>query len=253
MQNPSVTDLAERLQHAARTGVPADPADIPGLAEAYAVAQAQRHLSEATGDRVIGYKIGLTSGPARKAFAATEPTAGHLVASRLLEPGKPVTATGLFRPKAEVEIAFVLASPIGGPNVTAADVRDATAAVAPAFEIVDTRWRGGPTSLPMLVADNTNAAAAVVGAQVPLPADLPAQTSILRIGTQTVPGAATAVMGDPAEAVAWLARHLARSGNRLEAGDIVLSGTLSTPAPIHAGDRLEAEISGVGGISVEVV
>ncbi|WP_406631685.1 2-keto-4-pentenoate hydratase [Amycolatopsis sp. WGS_07] len=252
MQNPSVADLAERLRTAARTGVPAEPADVSGLAEAYAVARAQRQLSEADGDRVIGYKIGLTSGPAREAFAASEPAAGHLLASRLLEPGKAVAATGLFRPKAEVEIAFVLASPVGGPDVTAAEVRAATAAVAPAFEIVDTRWRGGPANLPMLVADNTNAAAAIVGTQVPLPADLPSLTSILRLGARTIPGAATAVMGDPAEAVAWLARHLARSGNRLEAGDIVLSGTLSTPTPIQPGDRLEAEISGVGGLSVDV-
>ena len=255
MQNQSVTDLAERLQRAARVGTAADPADGGSLdlAQAYAVERAQRALSGQAGDRVVGYKIGLTSGPARDVFGATEPTAGHLLASRVQEPGTLVAVTALFQPKVEVEVAFVLASPLSGPDVTAADVLAATAGVAPAFEIVDTRWSGGPKTLPMLVADNTNAAGAVLGPRVPVPADLTSVTSTLRIGTQTVPGTAAAVLGDPAEAVAWLVRHLARSGDRLAAGDIVLSGTLSAPTPIKAGDRLEAEISGVGTIAADVV
>nr|WP_253209017.1 fumarylacetoacetate hydrolase family protein [Streptomyces niphimycinicus] len=77
-------------------------------------------------------------------------------------------------------------------------------------------------------------------------------TATLTIGSRTVPGSASAVMGDPAEAVAWLARHLLRGGRRLEAGDIVLSGTLCTPTAIGTGDRLVADLGELGRIALDV-
>lgn len=251
----TVQDLARHLWQAAQGGPPVDPAAadrLDGLDLAYAVESATRDLALAAGDRVIGYKIGLTSQPARDAFGADRPAAGHLLAGRLLEDGRPLTTAGLFAPMAEVEIAFVLGEALSGTDVTVQDVHRATAAVAPALEIVDSRWRGGARTLPMLVADNTNAARAVLGPRVTPPADLSRITATLRTGSRTVPGSATAVMGDPAAAVAWLAGHLWRRGMRLEAGDIVLSGTLCAPTAIGAGDRLVADLGELGRVAVDV-
>ncbi|EXU69720.1 4-oxalocrotonate decarboxylase [Streptomyces sp. PRh5] len=226
---------------------------LDGLEMAYAVQSATHDLAIAAGERAIGYKVGLTAQPARETFGADEPAAGYLLASRLLEDGEPLATAGLFAPLAEVEVAFTLGEALPGPRVTARDVRDATAAVAPAFEIVDSRWRGGARTLPMLVADNTNAARAMVGPSVaPASVELSKIAATLRIGSRTVPGSAAAVMGDPAEAVAWLARHLLRGGRRLEAGDIVLSGTLCAPTAISAGDHLVADLGELGRIALDV-
>ncbi|MFE2180294.1 2-keto-4-pentenoate hydratase [Streptomyces sp. NPDC059455] len=227
---------------------------LDGLELAYAVQGATHDLAIAAGERAIGYKVGLTARPARETFGADEPAAGYLLASRLLGDGEPLATAGLFAPLAEVEVAFTLGEALPGPRVTARDVRDATAAVAPAFEIVDSRWRGGARTLPMLVADNTNAARAMVGPAVAPSAamDLSKIAATLTIGSRTVPGSAAAVMGDPAEAVAWLARHLLRDGRRLEAGDIVLSGTLCAPTAISAGDRLVADLGELGRIALDV-
>ncbi|WP_448331830.1 2-keto-4-pentenoate hydratase [Streptomyces sp. DSM 41534] len=257
MQKDLIAELARRLWEAGNGADAVDPAAADRLDDlelAYAVESATRDLAIAAGERTIGYKIGLTSQPARDTFGADEPSAGHLLAGRLLEHGEPLAMAGLFNPLAEVEVAFTLGEALPGPDVTAQDVRDATATVAPAFEIVDSRWQGGPRGLPMLVADNTNAARAVLGSAVALPAsgDLSRLTATLTIGSTTVPGSAAAVMGDPAEAVAWLARHLLRGGRRLEAGDIVLSGTLCAPTAISAGDHLIADLGELGRIELDV-
>ncbi|MDA3630891.1 fumarylacetoacetate hydrolase family protein [Saccharopolyspora sp. WRP15-2] len=256
MQNDAIPELARRLWQAGNGEPPVDP-ELAGwlddLESAHAVEDATRALVVDAGERVIGYKIGLTSQPARDVFGAGEPAAGHLLASRLLPEGEALAIAELFAPKAEVEIAFVLGEALPGPDVTASDVRNATAEVAPAFEIVDSRWRGGPSTLPMLVADNTNAARAVLGPRVGLPGgSLSEVVATLSIGDREIPGSATAVMGDPAEAVAWLARHLLNRGLRLEAGDIVLSGTLCPPTVISAGDRLVADLGELGRVALDV-
>lgn len=256
MKKDLIPELAQRLWQAGKSGAAADPAvadQLDDLEMAYAIENATRDLALAAGDRTIGYKIGLTSQSARDAFGAREPAVGHLLAGRLLQDGQPLVTAGLFEPKAEMEVAFILGEALPGPGVTAQDVHRATAAVAPAFEIVDSRWRGGARTLPMLVADNTNAARAVLGPRVePPPADLSKITATLLTGSQTVPGSAAAVMGDPARAVAWLAGHLLRNGSRLEAGDIILSGTLCAPTPISAGDRLVADLGELGRVVVDV-
>lgn len=229
MNHPPISEIAHRLRGAAATRLPADAtgAEALDLDLAYAISDATRELAVAAGDFVAGYKIGLTSQPARDAFGAAEPAAGHLLASRSVPTGARLDMRELFQPSVEVEIAFVIGAGLAGADTTGADVLAATAAVAPAFEIVDSRWHGGPQNLPMLVADNTNAAGAVLGDRVSPPADLAGVTSDLTIGNQSVTGTATAVLGDPVEAVAWLVRHLARTGHGLAAGDIVLSGNFS--------------------------
>ncbi|MEU9289466.1 fumarylacetoacetate hydrolase family protein [Streptomyces sp. NPDC048275] len=243
------------MRQAGKSGTAADPAaadQLDDLETAYAVENATRDLALAAGDRAIGYKIGLTSQSARDAFGARKPAACHLLAGRLLQDGQPLVTAGLFEPKAEVEVAFILGEALPGPVVTVQDVYRATAAVAPAFEIVDSRWRGGARTLPMPVADNTDAARAVLGPRVKPPADLSKSMATLLTGSQTVPGSAAAVMGDLAQAVAWLAGHLLRNGSRLEAGDIILSGTLCAPTPIGAGDRLVADLGELGRVVVDV-
>ncbi|MGW7620516.1 2-keto-4-pentenoate hydratase [Streptomyces antimycoticus] len=262
MKKDLIAELGRRLWQAGNAAAADDAAAVDAAAAdqlddldmAYAVESATRDLAVAAGGRVVGYKVGLTAQPVRDTFGAAEPAAGHLLADRLLEDGEPLATAGLFTPMAEVEIAFILGEALSDPQVTAQDVRNATAAVAPAFEIVDSRWRGGARTLPMLVADNTNAARALLGSPVtpPASADLAKITATLSIGSRTVPGSAAAVMGDPAEAVAWLARHLLRGGRRLAAGDIVLSGTLCAPTAISAGDRMVADLGELGRIALDV-
>ncbi|MEU4671604.1 fumarylacetoacetate hydrolase family protein [Amycolatopsis sp. NPDC023774] len=244
-------DLARRLTKATHGGPAVAPAPVADLADAYRVSRATRDLALAAGDRLAGYKVGLTSEPARATYGATEPAFGYVLASTVLDAGQALPTAGMFAPRAEVEIAFILGQSLSGPAATAEDVLAATAAIAPAFEIVDSRWSGGPTTLAMLAADNTNAAYACLGPQVALPRDLSGLECTLKIGDKVVPGSAAAVMnGNPAAAVAWLANHLAETGESLPAGVVVLTGTLCAPTPFTGGDTLCAEVSGLGSLTL---
>ncbi|WIX83080.1 fumarylacetoacetate hydrolase family protein [Amycolatopsis carbonis] len=244
-------DLARRLTKATHGGPAVAPAPVADLAHAYRVSRAICDLALAAGDRLAGYKVGLTSEPARATYGATEPAFGHVLASTVLQPGQPLSTADMFAPRAEVEIAFILGRSLSGPDTTAEDVVAATAAIAPAFEIVDSRWSGGPTTLAMLAADNTNAAYAFLGPQAPLPQDLSGLECTLKIGDKAIPGSAAAVMnGNPAAAVAWLANHLAAAGESLPAGAMVLTGTLCAPTPFTGGDTLFAEVSGLGNLTL---
>ncbi|MGW4487929.1 2-keto-4-pentenoate hydratase [Amycolatopsis sp. NPDC004368] len=170
----------------------------------------------------------------------------------MLAPGQVLATADLFVPRAEIEIAFILGRPVSGPGVTAADVLAATDAVAPAFEIVDSRWAGGPTTLAMLVADNSLASHVVVGPRVPVPGGLSGVACVLNVDDRVVPGSAAAVMnGDPAAAVAWLANHLASADEEIPAGSVVLTGTLCAPTPFVGGETLVAEVSGLGGLTLQ--
>ncbi len=63
-------------------------------------------------------------------------------------------------------------------------------------------------------------------------------------------GAGAACLGNPLNAVAWLAGQLARSGGPLKAGEVVLSGALGPMVPVTPGAMYEARISGLGSVRV---
>ena len=143
-------------------------------------------------------------------------------------------------------------APLRGPGVTVDDVRAATAAVAVALEVVDSRIADWKLTLPDTVADNASSAAVVLGEWIPYTdeLDLPsAQASLWLNGTEIASGAGTAVMGDPA-AVAWLANALAPFGTEILPGQFVMSGSFTTAAFVHPGYAAAATISGLGTVAL---
>lgn len=234
--------LARRLLTARETGVPVPPdgAGVPDATTGHAIQAAGRALHVAAGDRVAGRKIGLTSSAAQRRMGVTEPVSGYLLASTIHAADTGFPLGGLLAPRVEVEVAFVLARPLEGPAVTPAAVLAATAHVAPALEIVDSRWADGAPDAGALLADNVSAAAAIVGAPTEGLPDLTDLEVTVQIAEQDLAGSAADVLGDPARAVAWLCADLHRRGERLEAGDLVLSGAFCGPVPVHAGDVVRA-------------
>lgn len=254
MNQKLVQELAHRLHEATvnRTLASSEGADLLDADSAAEVAETGRKLAVASGEVVSGYKIGLTSRPAQAAFGAVEPAIGYLRQSTIHHSGAEVDLTGCPNPLVEVEIAFVLASALDSPQVTRSDVLAATKYVAPALEIVDSRWDGGPKGAAMLIADNTNAVAAVIGEPASPAADLASLASSLHLGSRQIAGTADAVMGNPADSVAWLAEKLAKAGTPLQEGDIILSGTFSAPTPLDGAREASAEIEHVGTVRVIV-
>jgi 2-oxopent-4-enoate/cis-2-oxohex-4-enoate hydratase len=208
----------------------------------------------ADGERVIGKKIGVTSKVVQDLLGVHQPDFGFLTDAMQIPSGEPINIVtkGLIQPRAEAEIAFLLRHALHGPEVSPADVLAATDWVAPCFEIVDSRiadWRIGIVDT---VADNASCGVFILGEARadPRELDLPGvHVRVEKNGNFLSEGLGAAAQGSPLAAIAWLANTLGRYGVTLDAGDIILSGSLVPLEPAVAGDIFCMEMAGVGSCS----
>jgi len=204
------------------------------------------------GEGLIGVKLGLTSRVKRDALGIHEPVYGRLTSGMLQVAAAQLPLQGLIRPRAEPEIAFLIGQELAGP-VTAAGVLAATDSIVAAVEVMDSRYRER-FRLPDSVADNAGAAHVVLGSRRRDPSELEELALIGCVfrsrGEVVGTAAGGAVMGDPAEAVAWLVNTLAARGEHLAAGSVVLSGGLTASVPLVGGSTVTAELDGLGSIEI---
>jgi 2-oxopent-4-enoate/cis-2-oxohex-4-enoate hydratase len=224
--------------------------------QAYRISLHMLRLREASGERVIGKKIGVTSKPVQDMLNVHQPDFGFLTSSMQFEDGASVSLrqAGLIQPRAEGEIAFMLNKDLQGPGVTREDVLAATEWVAPCFEIVDSRIDDWKIRIQDTVADNASCGVFVVGRQHtdPRSLDLAAVAmQMTRNGEPAGQGLGSAVQGHPAEAVAWLANTLGAFGIPFKAGEVILSGSLAPLVPALAGDHFAMAIDGLGTCSIQ--
>lgn len=250
---PDIARAAADLEVAARSRTPIPPLTTRwpdmDVEDAYAIQLRGVWSAVRAGQRVVGYKIGLTSSAMQQQFGVLEPDFGHLLdGMRVADAGK-VPVPLLCAPRAEPEIAFVLGDGISAPGASADDVLAATRALLPAIEIVDSRIADWRITLADTVADNASSGRFVVGAR-PLPMDASVLCDItveLRVNGAVVhTGLSSAVLGNPAHAVAWLANTLADHGVRTGPGDVILSGSCTQAVPVEPDDVVSAEFSARG-------
>jgi 2-oxopent-4-enoate/cis-2-oxohex-4-enoate hydratase len=222
--------------------------------DAYAISLGILERRCQAGERVIGKKIGVTSKAVQDMLGVHQPDFGFLTDRMWVEDGSTVQiARTLIQPRAEAEIALILRSGLRGPNVTPADVLAATESIAPCFEIVDSRIANWDIRIVDTVADNASCGVFVLGvARVdPRPVDLGAlKVRVWKNGRPLSEGLGSAVQGSPLASVAWLANTLGRYGVTLDAGEVILSGSLVPLEPAHPGDEFRLELEGVGSAGI---
>ncbi|WP_176594609.1 2-keto-4-pentenoate hydratase [Sphingobium sp. EM0848] len=255
MQSPNHEDLARRLRDAyvggavppMRDGLEPDDAD-----SAYAIQTINTRFWEAQGRRIVGRKAGLTAKAVQQQLGVDQPDFGvlfddmHIADGGTLDPGR------ALQPKAEAEIAFILGADLPDPDTTPAMVAKAIASVHASIEIVDSRIADWKITFVDTVADNGSSAFFVLAREgKPLEGlDLYSCGMVMEInGSPASMGAGAAVLGNPLNAAAWLAQTLARRGEPLKAGDILLAGALGPMVALHPGDHVRAVISGIGETS----
>jgi 2-oxopent-4-enoate/cis-2-oxohex-4-enoate hydratase len=222
--------------------------------DAYAISQRLLARRLASGERIIGKKIGVTSKVVQSALGVFQPDFGYLTDAMLFENGAELPiSTQLIQPRAEGEIAFVLERDLCGPGVTHEDVLAATACVRPCFEIVDSRIADWKIKIQDTIADNASSGMLVLGDDAVSPRDIDFVTCGLVVwknGEVLSTGAGAAAMGSPLACVAWLANTLGSRGVSLLAGEIILSGSLVPLEPVRPGDQMELKIGAIGSARV---
>jgi 2-keto-4-pentenoate hydratase len=204
----------------------------------------------ARGERLAGWKVGLTAPVIQKQFGMPEPVMGFLLESSHRTSGAAFRHAELLQPGFENELCLTVGSRLEGSHVTRAQARAVITAVQPAFEIIETRgdFRADVTQS---LTDNCQQKAFVTGPASPLPAGWePGDTTVevLINGQRADHAVGSEETGHPLGAVAWLAKKLAEFGRRIEPGHRVMSGSFTKQYPISRGDRIETRFAPFGSV-----
>ena len=259
----NVETLARRLDEAWESRMPVAPlteSDELSVEDSYAVQTRWTGLRTERGERISGRKIGLTSAAMQNMMGVNEPDYGSLWSSRYYaadSSGRARVPSGTFiAPKVEGEFAFLISEPLSSADVTAEDVLAATEALAVSVEIVDSRIKDWKIKLADTIADNASYGGYTLG---PWDAELVQRDlgalsmTVRKNGESVVEAVGAAALGNPANAVAWLARKLHSFGVSLNPGDVILSGSLGGAVDAARGDVFELETHGQPPLSVEFV
>ncbi|HEX3285224.1 MAG TPA: 2-keto-4-pentenoate hydratase [Mycobacterium sp.] len=248
-------ELAADLAEAERSRVAIAPLTTTNpdldVVDAYEIQLINIRQRVAEGARVIGHKVGLSSKAMQEMMGVDEPDYGHLLDEMAVHQDRPVPSGRYLYPRVEVEVGFVLADDLPGEGCTEDDVLAATAAFAPAIELIDTRITDWKIKLCDTIADNASSAGWVLGEARVSPKDIDIQNIdavLTRNGEVVAKGRSDAVLGNPVTAVAWLARKVDSFGVRLKAGDIVLPGSCTKALDANPGDDFVADFDGLGSV-----
>lgn len=220
---------------------------------AYRVQRARMEARAERGDRIIGYKAALTSKPMQERAGIDEPVLGTLLQSGLHDDGVPVSLRGFIRATVEPEVTVLLGRDLMGPGVTRVEALAAVAGYLPSLEIGDMRNDDHrPRSLQQTIVCNTFNGGHVIGAPLGAP-DLDLRTEGMVIHHNgEVHGSATAVevLGDPLNSVAFMANKLGELGYGMQAGQILMTGSIIRSFEVQAGDTIEVDFTRLGRLRV---
>jgi 2-keto-4-pentenoate hydratase len=221
-------------------------------AGAYAIQKINTERRLAEGRRIVGRKIGLTARAVQAQLGVDQPDFGVLFDDMGYGDGEPVPASVLQQPKIEAEIAFVIGRDIDVAAPGTVDVMRSIEYALPAMEIVGSRIAAWNIKFVDTVADNASSAAYVLGGTPRKLSEFDLRMCGMAMTLRGEPvstGAGVACLGNPLNAVLWLARTMARLGSPLRAGDLVLSGALGPMVPVKPGDIFETRINGLGSVT----
>lgn len=256
----TIAAIADELAAAERdrTTVPLLTARYHGMTveDSYAVQNEWRRRGTAGGRRLVGRKIGLTSKVMQAATGITEPDYGAIFADMVFDNGAEIEHGRFSNVRIEVELAFVLAEAVDGPDATIFDVLRATEFVVPALEILSSRIELQGRTIVDTISDNAAMGGMVYGGNPMAIGEIDLRwVSALLYRNETIEesGVAAAVLNHPATGVAWLANKLAQHGDRLEAGEIVLAGSFTRPMWVEKGDTVLADYGPMGTVTCRFI
>lgn len=225
------------------------------LEDAYRIQQLNIERRLSAGEQILGHKIGLTGKPMQEKFGVNEPDYGHLLDSMYHDERKPLDLRELIDPQVEVEPAFVLGKDLAGPGLTIDDVIDATDYIVTCFEVIDSRITNWRIKLPDTVADNGSSSRFTLGSKKTSPEGLALDQleTVLEVDGEVVEtGNTGAILGHPANGIAWLGNKVSEFGIVLEAGHVVLPGTCIRSFRIAGHRQACGRIAGLGEVTLNI-
>ncbi|AUW60559.1 4-oxalocrotonate decarboxylase (plasmid) [Sphingobium sp. SCG-1] len=252
----ALDELARTVDDASRTAT-----EIPQLAETHALSVDEAYAIQALsirrrlerGEKLIGMKMGLTSRAKMVQMGVSDVIWGRLTDAMRVEDGDSIEFKKFVHPRVEPEIAFLLKKPLEG-RVTLLEAMNAVEAVAPAMEIIDSRYKNFKFSLPDVIADNSSSSAFVLGTWNSPSIDTGNLGMVMQIGGRPIQiGSSAAILGHPGRSLAAASRLVAAAGLRLEAGWIIMAGGATAAEKLLPGMSVRLDVEKLGRTAFNVV
>lgn len=225
------------------------------IEDAYKIQEEVFNIKTQRGERIIGKKIGLTSEGIRKQIGVFEPDFSFITDKNYLHPYENLILSDMINPKLEPELAFLINKDLKEKVITNWDVMSAIEGVLPAFEVVDTRYRNYDFTIVDTISDSASYGRIIVGNKMTNIQNLEMEEialSVFKDGKLIKSASSSEVMGNPINAVTWLANKMVQLGNFIKKGDIILSGSFTPVLDIEAGETYEAVFSNVGSVKIKI-
>ena len=253
-KDQKLADLAQLLDDAALHAKSVEQlAEEIDIADAYTIQKLSIGRRMARGEKSIGIKMGLTSKAKMAQVGVSDMNWGRLTDGMIVEDGGELTFSRYIHPRAEPEIAFRLRAPLEG-NVTHLEAGAAIEGVAAAIEILDSRFKNFKFRMTDVIADNSSSSGLIIGPWHRPDIDVSNLGMSLEIDARPVQlGSSAAILGHPIRSLVAAARLMALRGQRLEAGDIVLSGAITAAEPVRVGMKVRVRLEKLGHCDFRVV
>ncbi|ASN06020.1 2-keto-4-pentenoate hydratase [Virgibacillus necropolis] len=255
--NTKQMNLIETLYNASDLKQPISKAIIPeniSKSDAYNI-QHQITEKKATlkDDKLLGYKISLTSEETQALFHSTTPLYGALTQTSLSD--GTIKLNNMQSPLIEIELMFIADEDLSTEDDFQSILQKTS--IAPGLEIPDSRFTDWFPNLSFgqIIADSAVAGNVVVGAPVQgltveqlgnINAELQLDGEII------AKGSSSEVLGNPVHAINWLIDELAKNGHSIKKGMIISSGTFILPKVLQKG-IYQVRFEDVGEVSLHVV
>ncbi len=252
----SIAKFAEIVDEAARSATAISqftesaPLDV---ADAYAIQALSIERRLKRGERLVGVKMGLTSRAKMAQVGVSEVVWGRLTDAMRLPDGGALSRARYVHPRIEPELAFLLKAPLSG-DISAAEAMAAVEAIAPAMEVIDSRYRDFKFALPDVIADNSSSSAFVVGSWARPDQDFSNLGLIMEVDGRPVEiGSTAALLGDPARSLVAAARLAGSALGELRAGWVILAGGVTAAHPLSTGQHVRTVMQNLGSVAIRVV
>jgi 2-oxo-3-hexenedioate decarboxylase len=250
-----IEDTAALLDAAAREAraiAQVDPESQLLLEDAYRIQKAVVQHRVARGNARTGVKMGFTSRSKMLQMGLADVIWGRLTQDMSVEEGASIDFARYVHPRVEPELAFILGKPIP-INATAPEALACVEAIAPALEIIDSRYVDFKFTLTDVIADNASSSGYVIGPWCDPRRDFSNLGLTLNIDGRVVQvGSTAAILGHPLRSLVAAARLSAAAGEPLQAGAVVMAGGATAAEWIKPGNAVSVEIEGLGKAAFRV-
>lgn len=247
----AVTALAARLDAAQVNRVETPSIEKEGVVAgfdvnlAYRVQDALIERRRARGETVVGVKLGFTSRAKMAQMGVSDVIVGRLTDAMTIADGGTTDLAEYLHPKVEPEVAYLLGRDVDLDDPEE-DILTAVTSIAPAVEVIDSRYLNFSFTYADVVADNTSASGYAIGEWIPM-REAADQAVTLRVGADEVAGSTAAILGDPVQALHALLGMCRRHRIALRAGYVVLAGAATAALPLTA-TAVTCDVDGLGAV-----